>query len=222
MKFTAMKELFVALTIGVAAGSAALASPLTSVTTWGTLDPGCTSEHATCATDPAFSPSSGGYRAGGSVSWGDPLNPASPFVFDTSAFGSISSITLEVLVVGFYPPYQGNIDSSGGQQIGNYLAIDGTPFAPFLNMTDGRDTRVFDLTGVLSPGSHTFSVVAYQPPGPNYEGWAGVDIAKLTVVGDTEVSAVPVPAAAPLLATGLGVLGLVHWRYRRRIAKLAA
>src|SRR3974390_660632 len=102
-----------------ASGIAAGAVPLTQVTTWGTLDPGCTNEHASCAADPAFSPSTGGYRAGGAVSWGDPLNPSNPFMFDTSAFSSITSITLNVLVVGFYQGYPGNINPSLGP-VGDY------------------------------------------------------------------------------------------------------
>ena len=199
-------------------GTSAQAVPITQITTWGTLDPACTFEQASCASDPAFDPSLGGYRAGGSVSWGDPLNPSNPFVFDTSAFSSISSIVIEIIVVGFLDAYQGNIDPSGGQQIGNYFAIDGTPFAPFLDMTDHRDTRSFDLTGVLLAGDHTFSVVAYiNPPGPNYEGWAGVDIATLTVTGES-VEAVPLPAALPLFAAGLSAMGFMSWRRKRKTA----
>ena len=206
--------------------TAANAGTLTQVTSWGTLDPGCTFEHASCASDPAFTPSFGGYRAGGQVSWGNPLNPLAPFMFDTSAFTSISSIQLSVLVVGFWQEYTGNIDPTqlnlgpgGGVpnngQIGDYLAIDGVPFAPFLGMTDGRDTATFDLTTALAPGPHTFTVVAYDdPPGPWDEGWAGVDVATLTVTGETAGS-VPEPAAVALFACGLATLGSMR---RRRAA----
>jgi hypothetical protein len=199
--------------------SASVAATITSVTEWGTLNPTCTTEGSSCSVDPAFNPSTGGYRAGGSVSWGDPANPLNQFVFDTSAFSSITSIALEVLVVGFYTEYQGNIDPSAGQT-GNYLAINGTPIAPFLGMTDGRDTRTFDLTTILADGLYTFSVVAYTegPSGNKHEGWAGVDFARLTVIGESSVSAVPVPAALPLLASGMGALGMIGWRRKRRAA----
>ena len=37
-----------------------------------------------------------------------------------------------------------------------------------------------------------------------------------------ELSSVPVPAALPLFASGLGVMGLLGWRRKRRVAKAAA
>lgn len=179
------------------------ASPLTQVTEWGTIDPTCTWEHSACVADPAFDPSFGGYRAGGSVSW--------DFTFDPSSFSSISSIQLEVIVVGFVNYYPGNIDPSMGQ-LGNYLAIDDIPFAPFLQMTDGRDTRLIDLTAHgLTPGYHKFTVVAYSDPNAKYEGWAGVDYSKLTVTGDTGGSA-PVPEPSTMLLLGLGLMGLAGVR----------
>ena len=163
--------------------------------------------------DTAFNPSTGGYRAGGSVSWGDPLNPINPFVFDTSAFASITSIKLDVLVVGFL--YNGKITLPG--ELGNYLAIDSTPFAPFVGVTDHRDMNSFDLTSVLLPGSHFFRVTAFS-----YEGWAGVDIATLTVTGDNGVNPVPLPPALALFAGGLSALGLLGWRRKRKAAAVAA
>ncbi len=182
----------------------ASADSLTQVVTFGTIDPGCTFEHANCADDFAFTPSDGhsfgGYRQGGSVSWN--------FNFNTSAFTSISKITMDVLVVGFFQGFTANIDPAKGQ-IGDYFASDGVPFAPFLNVTDGRDHGIFDLTTSLAAGPHTFSVVAFsEPPGPNLEGWAGVDIATLTVTGQ---SAGPVPESATneMLLVGLGLLALV-------------
>jgi hypothetical protein len=197
--------------VSIAAAVSASAAPLTQVTSWGTLDLGCTTEGASCADDYAFTPSDGatygGYRAGGSVSWA--------FTFDPSAFASISSITMDVLVVGLWPGYTGNVDPNSGQ-IGDYFAIDDLPFAPFLGVTDGRDSGIFNLTASLSAGLHTFSVVAFDyPPGPNYEGWAGVDIATLTVTG--EGSAIPEPSTWLLLFTGLGsLLGYGHAGSRRR------
>jgi hypothetical protein len=52
-------------------------------------------------------------------------------------------------------------------------------------------------------------------------------IADLTVqftsdVSDADVSATPIPAALPLFATGLGVMGLLGWRRKRKAAALAA
>jgi hypothetical protein len=141
------------------------------------------------------------------VSWG--------FDFDRSPFASITSISLDVLVVGFWGAYPGNIDPVAGQ-IGDYLAIDGLPYAPFRNMTDGRDLRTFALPTTFAAGPHTMSVVAYEPYASYnwYEGWAGVDYATLTVVGESDVVSIPEPASLMLLGAGLAGLGR-SWRRRR-------
>ncbi|HEX2731270.1 MAG TPA: hypothetical protein VHM70_06690 [Polyangiaceae bacterium] len=158
---------------------------LTQTFEFGVPDPGCASEGASCAQDVLPGTSSvegsvfvnvfnGGYRAGGHVSW--------DFSFDDSLFASVTSMTMSVTIVGFLGAYLGNIDADAGQ-IGNYFAIDDVPVEPILDNSDARDTHVFAIP-ILSPGAHTFSVWAYdQPPGPNYEGWGGVDMATLTVQG---------------------------------------
>jgi hypothetical protein len=39
---------------------------------------------------------------------------------------------------------------------------------------------------------------------------------------DVSVTTTPLPAALPLFATGLGVLGLLGWRGKRKAAAIAA
>ncbi len=205
MKFSRIIQLSLCASgLSLAVNLPAYAGPVTQVTHWGTVDPGCTNEWAACATDPAFTPPTGGYRAGGSVSWS--------FSFDRSGFSSVSSIQLDVLVVGFWGSYPGNIDAAAGQ-LGDYLAIDGAPFAPFLGMTDGRDLRTFSLSADLAAGPHTFSVVAYDDPWRNYEGWAGVDYATLTVTG--MAAAIPEADTYSLLLAGLGLLAFITRRRKQ-------
>jgi hypothetical protein len=89
---------FAAILLFAATPRCARADSFTQVITFGILNPECTFEMAVCANDFAFTPSDGhtfgGYRIGGSVSWN--------FIFDPAAFTSISKITMDVLVVGFF------------------------------------------------------------------------------------------------------------------------
>lgn len=193
-----------------------LAAPITINYDFGVIDLACTSEGAACPQDILPGTSSavgnvytnifnGGYRAGGRVDW--------DFTFDTSPFASISAITMQIDVVGLWGAYPGNIGPGG--QLGNFFAIDGVPLVPFLLNTDGRDSHLFAIPS-LSAGAHVFTVQVYDPafsPGPFFEGWGGVDFARLSVTGET-AAAVPEPASLLLVASALA--GLCGTRFRRK------
>jgi len=179
----------------------------------GVMNTACTGESVACPQDilPGFPNSvvgsvytnvfNGGYRAGGNVQW--------DFTFDASPFTTVDFMVLRVDVVGLYEGYAGNIDPDAGQ-IGNYLAIDGVPFAPFLDNTDHLDSHALTIP-VLSAGPHLFSVWAYDDPRAKYEGWGGVDFARLTVWGES--APVPDPGSS-LLLLGIGLVGLRACRKR--------
>ena len=71
----------------------------------------------------------------------------------------------------------------------------------------GNSTQLFDLSALNIVGSF-FTIVGIDSGGGN----RGVRIAELTV------TPVPLPAALPLFAGGLGLLGLLGWRRKRASA----
>ena len=76
----------------------------------------------------------------------------------------------------------------------NMEFFDTPPLFPFLNSV---------------PGSYAFELAAFDG--------AGDELARTSI--SVEVSAVPIPAALPLLAGGLGFMGLMGWRRKRKAAK---
>lgn len=52
--------------------------------------------------------------------------------------------------------------------------------------------------------------------------FSGLTVGGAPIEGEDDISAVPLPAALPLFATGLGALGLLGWRRKRKAAAIAA
>lgn len=86
-------------------------------------------------------------------------------------------------------------DFSGGP--GGFL---GFPSAPFLCLEDA--------SGACSAHPSTISI---DVPGGAAAFW-------VNYIGNVEIGATPLPAALPLFATGLGALGLLGWRRKRKQA----
>ena len=71
---------------------------------------------------------------------------------------------------------------------------------------------------LLSAGPHALQFAYFgTPQGTDDEGWG---INSVTVSGI--VAATPLPAAFPLFASGLGALGLIGWRRKRKASARAA
>jgi len=67
----------------------------------------------------------------------------------------------------------------------------------------------------------SFDVLAVSLSSPDFNALLGVPSFQ-AVAAPYNPTATPLPAALPLIATGLGVLGLFGWRRKRKAAALAA
>ena len=93
------------------------------------------------------------------------------------------------------------------------FVADGLPFADPTNLEVGFPGSGIFTALLAANGSYDLVVTAlltlidavYVDAGPI-----------LRVTTEEVASAVPVPGALPLFATGIGALGLVHWRRKRR------
>ena len=77
------------------------------------------------------------------------------------------------------------------------------------NVFDGQFIGVGNFLAI-------FDYFANCPGGCGGDGWSGN--LKITYTYDPLPSQVPLPAALPLFATGLGALGLIGWRRKRKLA----
>ncbi len=137
-----------------------------------------------------------------------------------SSGGTVSSVTLtapsSIGVFGFDgdgigagPPYQG--PGSGSVQYGTPNSSDssgyGGPIGYFSNIVlgsgAGNDTGVLHFAGGLSNGGTT---------------WFSLEEPLAACAGSLCSATTPLPAALPLLGTGLGRLGLLGWRRKREAA----
>jgi hypothetical protein len=128
------------------------------------------------------------------VGWVNSSNGATGLVLDVLAGGGAGPAHL---IIG--PPGAGGYSNANGSIAGN------SAHNPFLNQAVTFVIFGPDLTTASIPNSVTFSFGTTE--GAN------------NVPG---VSTVPVPAALPLFATGLGALGLLGWRRKRKARAAAA
>ena len=94
--------------------------------------------------------------------------------------------------------------------------------------TDGATVNVFGTSGAAATADFCLSsnVNSCQPPtplifiatGPGVfgEAFPGANLVEIATAAAT--TATPLPAALPLFATGLGALGLLGWRRKRKNA----
>jgi hypothetical protein len=98
-------------------------------------------------------------------------------------------------------------DKSNGIAFSNWVVISDTLGQPGLGIL-GR----VDVMGITS------LLVA---PGQIGVNWQGVPLQGEVILGGPDL-VTPLPAALPLFATGLGVMGLLGWRRKRKAVAIAA
>jgi hypothetical protein len=85
-----------------------------------------------------------------------------------------------------------------------------------INASDGiYSAGLYDLLDSTSPLIGIFAIVAGSIPGFNFSVLYETNEVDLSL---TAVAETPLPAALPLFATGLGALGLLGWRRKRKNA----
>ena len=138
-----------------------------------------------------------------------------PFVDSSNSLGQASA-TDQILLIEF----QANALS------GNTLALD--PNATLFNLYD-NDTGVYlqggqQVTNTLDGWLSTFALLGSEQLQGIWigEGLAGGNTgADSLTVNSLSISATPLPAALPLFATGLGALGFLGWRRKRKVGAIA-
>ena len=122
---------------------------------------------------------------------------------------------------------QDTSDGQGGVSDGSIFSFTG--LAGLLAVTSNTPG---DLPGTFSPGNPALILPARDLPtwfvsfvgfGPNGDGGCfNCYFGRVATLDVPDASTTPLPAALPLFATGLGALGLLGWRRKRKAAALAA
>ncbi|HEX3342471.1 MAG TPA: hypothetical protein VHT68_25230 [Pseudolabrys sp.] len=150
------------------------------------------------------------YSVSGSFGNGATFLPGSTLTIDTTA-GTVSNSDLLVSA--------GNNPSPPNTFTDANLLQNGSSQRPFeWGLADTTDLEMFngpmEFQG-FSPLGGTVGLVTYFGP------WGFSNGSSNTVLTLTPV-ATPLPAALPLFATGLGALGLLGWRRKKKVTALAA
>lgn len=143
---------------------------------------------------------------------------SSPFlnINDPSIYGTTGNV-----ITNSYPP-GGDFDTLT-ITLGSNVTAFGVDFASSVNLVsfalnNGFTQTVGASTDYSAPGfvgfvsTQPFNVITLSIASP--EGWEVADV--------VTASATPLPAALPLFASGLGGLGLLGWRRKRKAAAVAA
>ena len=147
------------------------------------------------------------------ATWYDLSNPFVPAIITSYDFGEVPvGTTAHAVLLLVIAPWDINLDSASPP----------TTTAPF-----SIDTSLFDI---CDPNTYCQSILAYFTPTSlgSYSEDLVVDyqisvIDPQAILPLNGVGVSPLPGALPLFASGLGALGLLGWRRKRKkVAALAA
>ena len=87
-----------------------------------------------------------------------------------------------------------------------------------MNVESGSQSgKVVDLFTLTATGTNFWaSAAAVLTPTTNFGSWYGHGFEAVTAAQDAGLNTTPLPAALPLFATGIGAIGLLGWRRKRK------
>ncbi len=112
-------------------------------------------------------------------------------------------------------PYVNGNWLNGGIWFGSYIAIYGHPPPPGDQYPLSAATFLTSSVTFTAPTSSIYLTFTDTTPYPSNLGAYGI-LDNVTLTGAAPVSATPLPSALPLFAGGLGALGLLGWRRKRK------
>jgi hypothetical protein len=159
--------------------------------------------------------------------------PANALTFQFSFNNSPSNDPAQSLVAGIITGLQDNqanqnalsvqvTSNPAGFGVGEYVPL-GSPFSNFFSVSAGVITSANFLYFGVSNTSPAITCCTFQIDTFFGTGLSNFDegvITNSTNLAFTAVAETPLPAALPLFATGIGGLGLLGWRRKKKAAAL--
>ena len=105
-------------------------------------------------------------------------------------------------------------DPSSGS--GDIVGVDNGEFSPARFIVPQGYVSGAPLSDTMTFNNTTFAILGLTPGTYTWTWDGGADNFTLQI-GPVLVPGVPLPSALPLFATGLGALGLLGWRRKRKI-----
>jgi hypothetical protein len=145
-------------------------------------------------------------------------------------YATMAEVNTLLTSAGIVHPYVGVVKAA---EVSNYnTLIDLLGATAIFSPSDRYARGIVDFVPPGFPGFHESAIIVLEPSNnlmqaASQSGFVNDNPGQFDnfFIGSflvSEVSAVPLPAAFPLFASGVGALGLLGWRRKRKAAALAA